>query len=134
MMKAWLCFGLVLCALLPVGCGRASISTRPGTATVTPEPSQAVPAGPPAGAQHAILVALAPGSAPQAVAARILGRPAYVQPAWRGGANPPPPRPGGRGAYVIPVLPSEEQQALTRAKGDKEVTSAELVAWPPDLP
>jgi hypothetical protein len=90
--------------------------------------------GPPAGAQHAILVALAPGSTPQAVAARILGRPAYVQPAWRGGANPPPPRLGGRGAYVIPVLPSEEQQALVRAKGDKDVISAQLVAWPPDLP
>jgi hypothetical protein len=35
---------------------------------------------------------------------------------------------------VIPVLPNEEQQALVRAKGDQAVMSAELVAWPPDLP
>jgi hypothetical protein len=133
-MKPWFWFGMLLCALMPVACGRASVPTAPGPAAVTPEASTAMAPGPPAGARHAILVALAPGSIPQAVAARILGRPAYVQPAWRGGANPPPPQPGGRGAYVIPVLPNEEQQALVRAKGDKDVRSAQLVAWPPDLP
>jgi hypothetical protein len=133
-MKAWSGVALVLCVLVPAACGRANVSTGPGSAAVTPEPSASAIPGPPAGAAHAILVALAPGTSPQAVAARILGRPAYVQPAWRGGANPPPPRPASRAAYVIPVLPSEEQQALIRARSDRDVVSAQLVAWPPDLP
>jgi hypothetical protein len=146
-MRAWLCFALVLGALVPVGCGGVGASPPgPQTAAVTPEPATAAtprpPTSPPAaaniappgGANHAILVALVPGSVPQTVAARILGRPAYIQPAWRGGANPPLPRPGSRGAYVIPVVPSEEQWALSRARADKEVMSAQLVAWPPDLP
>src|SRR5205807_705324 len=72
-MRARLCFALVLGALLPVGCGAAPPPVAPATPAVTPEQAGAATTAPPAGANHAILVALAPGSVPQTVAARILG-------------------------------------------------------------
>ena len=135
---------MLLAVLLIVGgvslaCGRppgAGAGSTPGGSQPSPTGGQPVPlvsSAPPANARQAVSVQLKPGADPNAVAARVVGPRTFVQPAWRGAANPPIGT-AARRTFLIPISPGQEGAALSKARNDAEVESAQLVPWPPDYP
>ena len=107
-----------------------------GTAwTLQPVVQLGVMLPPPSGATSAIQFVMRPGADSSAIADRIAGPGAYVQPAPFSGMNPPP-NVAERllRTYLVPVAPGTEQQALGRASNDPDVESARLVGWPPVIP
>jgi hypothetical protein len=135
---------MLLAVFLIVGgaslaCGRppgAGAGSTPGDAQPSPSGGQPVPivsSAPPPNASLAVSVQLKPGADPNAVAARVVGPRTFVQPAWRGAANPPL-GPAARRTFLIPISPGQESAALHKAQNDAEVERAQLVPWPPDFP
>ena len=85
----------------------------------------------PEGAIHAVLVIVRAGADPRAVAKRIAGPGPYFVRVPAGGANPLPEQASRqRRTYAVPVAPSAEQSALSRARQDPDVELAQLIPWP----
>jgi hypothetical protein len=135
---------MLLAVLLIVGgvslaCGRppgSKAESTPGGAQPSPSAGQPVPivsSAPPANARQALSVQLKPGADPNAVAARLVGPRTFVQPAWRGAANPPI-GPAARRTFLIPIAAGQEGTTLRKAQTDADVESVQLVPWPPDYP
>ena len=121
----------VLAVVVLGACGSPGTSGQVGPVS----PSPTLPSTAPAGATGAVYFSVAAGADPVGVAARVMGRPVFIERAPTGGANPGDVTgPIRSTVFLMPVAPGGESAALARFQASKDVVSASLGRYPPLLP
>ena len=126
----------ILTALLAIALLSACGSSTPGSGTSpvgAPTPSATAPPEAPTGAGQAVYFTVAAGADPARIAATAMGRGVYIERAPGPGANPGDGTPEPT-AFLMPVAPGGESDALARFKAAKDVVSASLGRYPPFIP